>query len=208
MTQNQETLEVHQTQQKELLNTRVKGILDFLLLKPLINKFYSNPVRLIISLSVVLINAILCSVLNIQPVLFFFTPYNENASNTTLSDQILIAGSFCVEFLLLYGLTELLCRILFNKKENWKELFTLTGIPFIPTFFYLLLYLVIGFLPGYKLSVWNNVVMIIFQVWSMVLLASIISYTKFVKIERGFIIAIFIDYGTFMFLLLGQNSFI
>jgi len=205
LTQNLETLEkVKNDKEKEIKQHSTKfDIEKYLLLGSLTQIMSKNEKKgFIVTLCIVFANALCCSLFDIQAYLFFYLPSPAVSSELIPWLKPLEFLGFIVGFSILFILCELLCWLFFQKRENWKGFLQILGIPYIPMLCYLLLFGLLQNIPGFLNSIPNKILMILFQIWSMLLLAKIISQTKFLKFERGLIIAIFIDYGIFMLLLL------
>ena len=112
-----------------------------------------------------------------------------------------------ISYLILIYTTEILSYIIFNNHNNWKKFLNILTIPYIPILIYLGIYSLLNLIFPNIDPLFFDVLLLLFQVWSMILLAKAISIVKIVKFERGLLLAILIDYGTFMIMLIVNNPF-
>ena len=204
LSQNLDSIKSVEANNTILVEQKTKKISNFLLFKKVFKIVLENQKWAYLTTPLILLLiAGLCGVLSIDAYLFFYEKPSLDEKDVILdfnSSLMVISG-----FIILFLLTELLCQIIFGKKDNWLGLLKVLGISYIPILFYLLILVNIIYLIPLNhrdILIINRILMLCFQVWSMVLLAYSISLTKYVRLERGLIIAIFIDYGTFMTLLL------
>ena len=159
------------------------------------------------SMFIISVVALICGFFDIRAYLYFFIPgedvrpISEPNSNTGIFD-FGIFFSVILGSLIIFGIIELLCRFIFGKRENPAQLLSIFGISYIPMIFYLLIVVIfkIGEIGPLRITF-----LLVFQVWSMVLLAYSISLTKNIRFERGLIISVFLDYGAFIYILLIRN---
>ena len=81
------------------------------------------------------------------------------------------------------------------------------SIPYLPILIYLGIYSILNLIIPTIDPLFLDILLLLFQVWSMILLAKVISTVKIVKFERGLLLAILIDYGPFMIMLIVNNPF-
>jgi hypothetical protein len=206
LNRNLDSIENVEEKEKTNLNPSKKTWLDWILFKSLFQKMNQSERRgLTFTGIILLLNAVLCGLFQIQVYLFFYLPFPNLNQIPFVSSFFQLFFTFLLGSVLVFFIAEILTRLLFDIKENWKGFLSLFGITYIPMILYLLFYIPLSFIPTFTESLWNNILMIAFQVWAMFLLSYAISLTKFIKFERGLIIAIFIDYGTFMYLLIARN---
>ncbi|MHA1718640.1 MAG: YIP1 family protein [Promethearchaeota archaeon] len=164
---------------------------------------------LIISHAMVLLIGILCGVFNIQSVLFFYNPVESwwtGALNSIFLERLLIFFSVILGYYLLFGITELIARFVFNKEGQLKSLLCMIGLSYLPLLIYVLFLVLVKIFPVPldSLLFLIRFLLIIFQIWAMILLAKGVSLVKHLSFEKSLMVAIFIDYGTFMILLLAN----
>lgn len=206
-----------QQNRSQNLNEKEKGIpsqnniINFLLCKVIYRFAGRSELNGYIISGIILTSiAILCSTFKIDLFLFFYLPSESNVSSGDSTFIFLRIYSFLsvfLGFILVFILSEFLCRLFFNKRENWKGLLSLIGIPYLPLLLNLILYAIFISVFEVSNSIFIQLIMFVFQIWSMILLAQSISTAKFLKYERGLMISVFIDYGTFIFLLIVRIQF-
>jgi hypothetical protein len=210
LNQNAESMAITQQQQLTSQNKswdeKIKHIL--LLKRLFIYALKAEENGFILTIPLVVLNAFLCSILHVEAYLFFYIPNTDFSENWGIGNSIIIFIAVLLGFGILFVCTEVLCRIIFEKKENWRGLLSVLGIPYLSMTFYLVLFAIFSYIPGFAQSFGNNIIMIISQIWAMFLLAYAVSQTKFVKFERGLIIGIFINYGTFIIVIIARNPFV
>ena len=176
-------------------------------LTPLSNLMTKSPKwARIFTFGLVITIGLLCALFEIPAYLFYF-------SSQPMPDLFINGNFWLIRFgiflsvLAGFGiitlLVEILVRFLYHRNIVGAKLLNVMGIPYLPILFYVSL--IVGMkslstLPSW-LTILINILFISLQIWAMILLASIISIIKEVNYERGLLIAIFINYGTFLILL-------
>jgi len=189
----------------KLLSPKIREVV---FLTPLSNFISTSPKwGKIFTFSLVSLIGILCVLFEIPAYLFYF-------SSQTLPSQFFNANMWLVRsgiFLSVVGgfgviviTVEILVRFLYQRNFSGEKLLNLMGIPYLPILFYVSLIAGIKTLSSLPpwLTILVNILFMGLQIWAIVLLASIISIDKEINFERGLLIAIFINYGTFLILLL------
>jgi DNA-binding transcriptional ArsR family regulator len=203
LNQTQDSLASPKLQEKKV-TTPANGTRsdNILFLASLVRRLEKNPTwEWILSVIPVIIVGILSSLLQIESYLFFYFPVGTLTGEGTLWVGLFfleVLGGFGIMFLM----CELLSRLLFSQPNHWQALGKSIGLSYLPSIIYLLSFLFLNLIPGFSASIINKVLMILFQIWSMCILAYVVSHKKFMKLERGFIISVFINYGAFMGILL------
>jgi len=160
---------------------------------------------LIISIVITLTGAILCGFNGLFPFLLFF---RESLINIELIDivlKIFLALVFIGNMFFYYLINEGICRIFYKKKENSLKFLVSFAVFLFPIDTYLLLRLIListGSLDFASVKILDNVLMILFQVWSLWLLTYNLSVNKKLKIEKSLIVSLLVHYGGFSIVLL------
>lgn len=160
---------------------------------------------LIISIVITITGAILCGLNGLFPFLLFF---RESLINIELIDIVLkvfLALVFIGNMFFYYLINEGICRIFYKKKENSLKFLISFAIFLFPIDTYLFLRLIListGSLDFASVKILDNVLMILFQVWSLWLLTYNLSLNKKLKIEKSLIVSLLVHYGGFSIVLL------
>jgi len=160
---------------------------------------------LIISVVITLTGAILCGLNGLFP---FFLFFRESLINIELIDivlKIFLALVFIGNMFFYYLINEGICRIFYKKKENSLKFLISFAIFLVPIDAYLFLRLIListGALDFASVKILDNVLMILFQVWSLWLLTYNLSVNKKLKIEKSLIVSLLVHYGGFSIVLL------
>ena len=190
---------------KEFKTPILKGLMR-LTPKKYIN--YENNARfkiLLISIIITITGAILCGLNGLFP---FFLFFGESLINIELIDvalKILLSLVFIGNMLLYFLINEGICRIFYKKKENSLKFLTSFSIILFPIVIYLFLRLILIFTGSFdfaSVKILDNVLMILFQVWSLWLLTYNLSVNKKLKIENSLIVSLLVHYGGFSIVLL------
>jgi hypothetical protein len=190
---------------KEFSSPILKGLMR-LTPKKYIN--YENNIKIkviIISSIITLTGAILCSLNGLFP---FFLYFEETLINIELIDvalKIVLFLVFIANLLFYFLVNEGICRIFYKKKENSLKFLISFALIFFPLDIYLLLRLILISTGSYEFAsvkILDNVLMILFQVWSLWLLTYNLSVNKKLKIENSLIVSLLVHYGGFSLILL------
>jgi hypothetical protein len=158
---------------------------------------------ILISISIIILGTILCNLNEFSPFLLIYIEKSQN--NLSLFFRILGSVSFILNFFTFFIIVETIVRILYKRNENTLDFFISFAIVQLPMIFYLLLHLIFKYTELLTINIFNftdNIVMIIFQVWSLWLLSYSLSVKKELKIENGFIIALLLHMLPFSLILL------
>jgi len=183
-------------------------IREIIFLTPLSNFFSTTPKwGKIFALGLVSLIGLFCVLFDIPAYLFYFSsqtmparPFNANNWLVQIGSFLSVLGGLGVIMLIV----EILVRFLYQRNFSGAKLLNLMGIPYLPILCYVSLIAGIKSLSSLPpwLTILINILFIGLQIWTIVLLASIISIVKEINFERGLLIAIFINYGTFLILLI------
>ena len=113
--------------------------------------------------------------------------------------------SFIINFFVFFCIIEASCRIFYKKKESSIEFLSTFAIIFLPSILYLIIhyfFLVLMIIEFTFIGIFDNIIMIIFQVWSLWLLTYSITTYKRLKIENVLIISLLLHYGGFSIILM------
>lgn len=169
---------------------------------------YETSIRyrmLIISIVIILVGAILCGLNGLFP---FFLFFRESFINIELIDivfNIFLALVFIGNVFFYYLIIEGICRIFYKRKENSLKFLLSFAIFLFPIDIYLFLRLIListGALDFTSVKILDNVLLILFQVWSLWLLTYNLSVNKKLKIEKSLIVSLLVHYGGFSIVLL------
>jgi hypothetical protein len=165
-----------------------KTLMDKVLEKPLLGWIISS--ILLVSFSLLIFLA------RVDSTFIFFLPLPEPEPST---DILLRIGS-CVKFVISIAVTSLICeglsRFLFKENRNTINFFAVYTIGLLPMLIYLVLFNIIyAISPLFATGVMNNIIMIIFQIWTIWLLSYILITFKNLKLERSLIIVFLLYYG-------------
>lgn len=182
---------------KEFSSPILKGLMR-LTPKKYIN-YESNQMiyTIIISITIALIGAIFCGLNGLFPLFLFF------GQSTFL--QIILAIIFIGNIAFFFLINEGICRIIYKKKENTLKFLISFPIILFPIDIYLVLHFILfstGSLNLPAVRILDNVLVILFQVFSLWLLTYNLSVNKKLKIEKSLIISLLIHYGGFSIILL------
>ncbi len=190
---------------KEFNSPILKGLMRVTPKKYINYETSINYQMLIISIVITLTGAILCGFNGLFPFLLFF---RESLINIELIDILLkisLALVFIGNMFFYYLINEGICRIFYIKKENSLKFLLSFAIILFPIDIYLFLRLIListGSLNFASVKILDNVLMILFQVWSLWLLTYNLSVNKKLKIEKSLIVSLLVHYGGFSIILL------
>ncbi|MFX0132994.1 MAG: hypothetical protein ACFFDN_05040 [Candidatus Hodarchaeota archaeon] len=157
---------------------------------------------ILISISIIILGIVFCGLNGFYSFLLFFLEANYINSDVFL--RILISFSFLFNFLIFFIIMEGICRLFYNKKENTWSFFISFAIIEFPMIFYLIVHLIFqtsGIIFLNTVNLIDKILLIIFQVWSLWLLAYSLNVKKGLKIESSLIISLLLHYGGFTFIL-------
>ena len=160
---------------------------------------------IIFSILIALIGSIFCGLNGLFPFFLFFGESLTIFTTAELIIQFLLAFLFIGNILLYFLINEGLSRIIYRKKENTLKFLATFAIIFFPLDIYLVMRFILTSTGSLELSyirVLDNVLMILFQVWSLWLLTYNLSVNKKLKIENSLIISLLLHYGGFSIMLL------
>lgn len=157
---------------------------------------------IIISIGILLIGTILCFLNGFSSFLLYFMEIEQY--NFEMIIQILISLSFILNFVIFFLVLEGISRFFFKKKENTGDFLISFAIILYPMIFFLIFHMIFKWFNLLNISIFNlidNVLLIIFQVWSLWLLSYSLCVKKGLKIESSLIISLLLHYGGFTIIL-------
>ena len=153
----------------------------------------------IISGGIILIMYTLIAIGGINPSYIFFIPYQDTL---TVGIRFWLGAKFLISLLLVIAFSELLCRFLFKKTDNTVNFTAIFSIGLYPMIIYLVLHNILGLISQeFVEGITMKIIMVVFQVWTILLISYIQIVTKFIKIERSLLITFLIHYIAFNILL-------
>ena len=206
LSNNIESIELVSKQDEKTEFNKENRLNDYFLLKKLFDYFSTETNKnILISLGILLTIGILSGINNLQIFLFFIrqVQVEEPLFYYFIIDSITIF----ISYFILICTTEILSYFIFNNHNNWQKFLNILSIPYIPILIYLGIYTILNLIFPTIDPLFFDILLLLFQVWSMILLAKAISIVKLVKFERGLLLAILIDYGTFMIMLIVNNPY-
>ena len=138
-------------------------------------------------------------------VFLFFYKINNVVPSSEVIFQFLFSTVFILNFFIYFLILEGICRIFYKKRENTFKFLKAFGMTFVPLNCYLVIHFFLEVSQSLNLeavSILDNIFMILFQVWSLWILAYNISVNKQLKIESSLIIVLLIHYTGFSIFLL------
>ena len=158
---------------------------------------------ILISIGILAFGTLLCILNDFASFLLFFI--NINRSSLEAFFQILVSLSFILNFLIFFIIIEVISRLFYKRKENILNFFISFAIIQFPMMFYLVIHLIFQFTELININIVNlidNILMIVFQVWSLWLLSYSLSVKRGIKIENCLIISLLLHYSGFTIILL------
>lgn len=186
-------------------NSPILKSLMFLTPKRFIN--YEGGYRIysvILSICILSLGIILSNLNNFFPLFLFFFDLSQLSQSNNLALQVLFGTVFILNFLFYYFINEIVCRLIYKRKENTVKFLFSFSLTFYPNIIYLAIHFLfkeLDFLLISAVSILDNILMIIFQVWSLWLLTYNLIVNKHLKVESALIISLLIHYGAFSFIL-------
>lgn len=158
---------------------------------------------LLISIGIIVLGTIFCLLNGFTSFFLFFI--DINIENLDLVFQILINASFILNLFAFFIIVEIISRIFYKKNENSLNFLASFALIQFPMIIYLIIHFIFEFTAVNSLNVVNfidQILMIIFQAWSLWLLSYSLSAKKGLKIESSLIVSLLLHYGGFTLILL------
>ena len=206
LSNNIESIEIVSKQDEKSEFNKENRLYDYFLLKKVFNYFSTDKKKsILISFGILLIIGILSGINNLQIFLFFIR--QDQIGEQLFYYFIIDSITIFISYIILICTTEILSYYVLNNHNNWEKFLNILSIPYLPILLYLVIYTILNLIFPMIDPLFLDIIMLLFQVWSMILLSKAISIVKLVKFERGLLLAILIDYGTFMIMLIVNNPF-
>ncbi len=157
---------------------------------------------IIISLGILTIGTILCGLNGFYSFFLFFI--ESNHYNLDLFLRILINLSFILNLVIFFIIIEGITRLFYKNSQNTLNFLISFAFIQFPMIFYLIVHLIFKWSDLLYISIFNlfdKVLLIIFQVWSLWLLSYSLCVKKGLKIESSLIISLLIHYSGFTIIL-------
>ena len=158
---------------------------------------------LLMSLGILVLGTILCISNGFTSFFLFFI--DINMGNIDFLLQILIDISFILNFLSYFVIIEMISLIFYKKYENTLNFIASFALIQLPMIVYLVLHTIFNYTALITINIVNfidQILMIVFQVWSLWLLSYSLSVKKGLKIENSLIVSLLLHYGGFTLVLL------
>jgi len=191
------------TPQKDLRASFLKKSMVLTLKRFILFKEEDRIYTILISLSIIILGTIFCNLNGLSSFLLIFLETNQN--NLPLFFQFLAKISFILNFFTFFIIVETVVRLLYKKNEKTISFLISFALIQFPMIFYLIIHTIFEFTELIFINVFNfvdNILMIIFQVWSLWLLSYSLNVKKRLKIENGFIIALLLHMLPFTLIML------
>ncbi|MBN2157371.1 MAG: helix-turn-helix transcriptional regulator [Candidatus Lokiarchaeota archaeon] len=154
----------------------------------------------IISSAIVVIFYTLIVIGGINSSYIFFLAYHDD--DLTIGIRLWLGAKFLISLVLVIGFSELLCRFLYKKTENTVRFVATFSLGLFPMIIYLVIHTILAFVnPIFLEGIVIKIIMVVFQIWTILLISYIQIVTKFIKIERSLLITFLIHYIAFNILL-------
>ncbi|MHA2037310.1 MAG: winged helix-turn-helix domain-containing protein [Promethearchaeota archaeon] len=157
----------------------------------------------LISIGIIILGTIFCILNDLTSFLLFFIEINTE--NLDFFIQIIINMSFVLNFIAFFIIIELISRLFYKKTENTMRFLASFALIQFPMIFYLMFHFIFKNTALTSLNVVNfidQILMVIFQAWSLWLLSYSLSVKKGLKIENSLIISLLLHYSGFTLILL------
>lgn len=158
---------------------------------------------ILISISLIVLGTLFCTFNGFSSFLLFFIKTNQE--NLVLVYRVLSNLSFVINFFVFFVIVEAIVRIFYKRDKNTKEFFISFALVQFPMVIYLIIHFIFEYTSLITVNLFNfidNILMIIFQVWSLWLLSYSLNVKKELKFENSFIIALLLDMLPFTLILL------
>lgn len=178
----------------------LKGLMHLTPKRIIVSNNKPNPIAISISLIILIIGGILCALNGLYPFFLLFGSIPELSYAPAFNFLF-----FIFNFIVFFVIIEAICRVFYKKKRDSIQFLSTFALIFIPSLLYLMVHYIFLVLMINELTfigIIDNIIMIIFQVWSLWLLTYIITTYKQIKIENALIISLILHYGGFSIILM------
>ncbi|MFW9930797.1 MAG: hypothetical protein ACFFD1_15520 [Candidatus Thorarchaeota archaeon] len=204
----QDNIETYITKEfsKKEFNSPILKTLMYITPKKLITANNFNIVQVsLISLCLVVFGAIFSRLNALFPLFLYFGDFYLNIEGVSQLILNLLPLFFVLNYIIYFLLIEGLCRLFYDKRENSLKLLISFPLIFFPMLIYLTLHYIFFITNTFDvqiISIFDNVILIILQVWALWIQTYSLSVYKYLKIETSLIISLLVHYGAFSLLLL------
>lgn len=199
---NLDSIEAKKYEENISKKDRMSPVYQKLSLNPLLDRLISKP-KLYWPISIILLSflVVLTGTTNTNSFLFFFFE--------KLPDEPDWAPFLSPLLSFLFGIVciEVIVRVIFKRNEDIKKFIGLFALSFIPSLLYLLLVLL--FFSGEISEIssfFQTLLMIVFQVWSLIILVNLVVRIKNTKLERAIFTVVLLVYFSFTVLLIARAN--
>jgi len=158
---------------------------------------------ILLSVLIIILGTIFCNLNGFSS--FLLIVIETSQTNLPIFFKILTNISFIINYFSFFIIVETIVRIFYNKNEKALDLFISFALILFPMVVYLIIHFIFEYFALININIFNftdNVLMIIFQVWSLWLLSYSLSVKKGLKIENSFIIALLLHMLPFTLIML------
>ena len=198
--QNIDTIESTKITDEKIKSPFLKSVLNLTPKRLFLEDPRQSIFCLLISIVCLALGAVLASLSGQITFILFFQDAFLNPSDFDPGIQIVLGITFVVNYLVLFVLVELFCWLFFAKKENSLKVMLNMGSIYFPIVIYLVIHYIFFILDMDYLTIIDNILLILFQIWSLWLMTYNLSVNKYIKIERALIVTLIIHYGSFIVL--------
>jgi len=198
--QNIDSIESTKISEKDIKSPFLRGILSFTPKKMFLGNPRENILTIVISISIMIMGAILTGFSGLNTCILFFQESVENPLLLDWFSRFILGLIFVLNYFALFGLADLFSYLFYKKKENSFKIFLNFGLIYFPILCYLVIHFILLILNLNYLTFLDNIILIFFQIWALWLLTYNLSVNKYIKIERALIISLVIHYGAFIVL--------
>jgi len=202
---NIETYVTREFSKKEFTSPILKGLMLITPKKFITANNFNFPQVLIIFFGIIGFGAILSWLTALFPLFLYFGDFYLNNEGISVMIRNLLPLFFIFNYIVYYLIIEGLCRLFYKKRENSLKFFLSFSFIFFPMLLYLALHYIFFLTNSLELqivSIIDNIVLIIFQVWGLWIQTYNLSVYKYLKVENSLIISLLVHYGAFSLLLL------
>jgi hypothetical protein len=187
---------------REFKSPLLKGLMFLTPKKLFIFEEKAKKFIILISLFVLIIGGIFCVLTSSIPFLLFFIDASILTSDLNPVTQILIFLGFFLNFGIFFLLIEGICRLFYSSRQNTLSLLISFGLIMFPMALYITIHLIwYNLLTMAFFGIFDRVLLIFFQVWSLWLLTYNLSIKKGLKMENGLVISLLLHYMSFTVIL-------
>lgn len=178
----------------KLDRTYQSGVLRWLFLSPILSRMNNSAKWLPISALILVLGAVGTALARLDPLLLFYTPTTRGFELTAASFLFYWVGAFFF--------VDLLAYILYRRLGDDVHLFICMGVAALPLAAYPYLHMVLSLtISPIMMTYVLRGVLLVFQVWSLILLTSAFSYGKGLRIERAVILGLSLLYANIAILI-------